>query len=245
MNASPSLVTKYCSEPIPLIQNHLLKRKRQWYRVIPPVAEGMPNRVEILFFSKDGDVENSTVMDQDDWDKVKKYSIRSNCANEVKKNKSNQRHIYAKLFIEKKKVSSKPCRYQSVEWMLHKFILGIEYGRTSMVVDHINGDTLDNTRVNLRAVSVSVNSRNRHVTRCNTGVLGVCLKTTQSGYTAQIHTTVRKRIKKFFSFGKRSLLTKEEAFVKACDWRRQKELEYGYLSNADDRTKAQTVPSAQ
>lgn len=55
---------------------------------------------------------------------------------------------------------------------LHRLLLNSPAG---MVVDHINGDKLDNRRANLRAVSIKVNVRNCHApVRSNTGVRGVC-----------------------------------------------------------------------
>lgn len=48
---------------------------------------------------------------------------------------------------------------------LHRVILGVE--DSAVQVDHINGDTLDNRRVNLRTVSPIENSRNRALQRNN------------------------------------------------------------------------------
>lgn len=57
---------------------------------------------------------------------------------------------------------------------LHRLILAAPRG---LVVDHINGDTLDNRRDNLRLVTHKVNMRNRHGANANsvTGVRNVRL----------------------------------------------------------------------
>lgn len=53
---------------------------------------------------------------------------------------------------------------------MHTFLAGME----GCVVDHINGDTLDNRRENLRAVSYSTNAQNiTKPPRGNTGVRNV------------------------------------------------------------------------
>jgi hypothetical protein len=48
---------------------------------------------------------------------------------------------------------------------MHRSIIGAEKGQ---IVDHINGDTLDNRKVNLRIVTHSQNMRNRRVAKNNT-----------------------------------------------------------------------------
>lgn len=55
---------------------------------------------------------------------------------------------------------------------LHRFLLGLKKGDPG-VVDHINGDSLDNRRENLRIVDVSTNTLNRHVYKNRAGMPGV------------------------------------------------------------------------
>lgn len=60
-------------------------------------------------------------------------------------------------------------------YRLHKMILGIDIKDRKTIVDHINHDTLDNRRENLRLVSPSNNSANRKGANKNssTGVRNV------------------------------------------------------------------------
>jgi hypothetical protein len=55
-----------------------------------------------------------------------------------------------------------------LQW-LHRFIMGEPAG----VIDHINGDGLDNRRENLRVVTQAENAANRYRTRAKSGVVGV------------------------------------------------------------------------
>lgn len=58
---------------------------------------------------------------------------------------------------------------------LHREIMGLRWGDRRMV-DHINRDTLDNRRQNLRVCEGAENQRNRRLSKNNsTGVNGVCL----------------------------------------------------------------------
>lgn len=62
---------------------------------------------------------------------------------------------------------------------MHRLIMGLGAGRKP-VVDHINGDTLDNSRANLRVCTQSVNLQNRHSSKPSAspyrGVFACCGK---------------------------------------------------------------------
>lgn len=70
---------------------------------------------------------------------------------------------------------------------MHRFILGLEKGNP-LNVDHINHDTLDNRRSNLRIATCSQNSMNRKKYRNNsTGFKGVSFYKRHNNFMAQIN----------------------------------------------------------
>ena len=67
---------------------------------------------------------------------------------------------------------------------LHRIIMGEP---EDLVIDHINGDTFDNCRNNLRVVSQQENLMNRCMSKRNkSGVSGVCWDKTRDKWLAQI-----------------------------------------------------------
>jgi hypothetical protein len=67
---------------------------------------------------------------------------------------------------------------------LHRFIMGNPSGR---VVDHRNGDRLDNRKANLRICGIGENNRNRGMSRSNTsGYKGVSFNKQRGKYRAYI-----------------------------------------------------------
>lgn len=68
---------------------------------------------------------------------------------------------------------------------LHRFIMNAPKDK---LVDHINGDGLDNRRVNLRLCTKSENMRNRNKTKINkSGYKGVYFETQTNKWKAQIN----------------------------------------------------------
>lgn len=73
--------------------------------------------------------------------------------------------------------------------LLHRVILGLEHG-DSRDGDHVNGDTLDCRRANLRAVSSLENSRNQKLYAGSaSGYPGISLASRDRGW----HTTISKK----------------------------------------------------
>lgn len=69
--------------------------------------------------------------------------------------------------------------------LMHRVILGAPAG---LVVDHINGDGLDNRRANLRLASIADNAHNQRLARNNTlGVKGVWRGRRPDRWHATIH----------------------------------------------------------
>lgn len=84
----------------------------------------------------------STIIDEEDFERVSKHS---RCVQQYK-NKSKCKKIYAK------------CSIRGTQVTLHRFILNSPRGS---LVDHINGDSLDNRKDNLRYTDKKGNAANR------------------------------------------------------------------------------------
>ena len=76
---------------------------------------------------------------------------------------------------------------------LHKFVMNVNDDR---VVDHINHDTLDNTKANLRVISHSNNSTNRKSRNSNnkSGYRNVCWSKNENKWIVQLQINKKNKI---------------------------------------------------
>ena len=92
------------------------------------------------------------------------------------------------------KMYARQNRFVGGKWVArvaHRVILGAPKG---MMVDHINGDTLDNRRANLRLCSRTQNNWNRRMDRTNrSGFKGVSWCRQTKRWKAQISVSGHKR----------------------------------------------------
>jgi hypothetical protein len=102
-------------------------------------------------------------------------------------------------------------RYKDINWYEHRIIWTMTNGEIpdDMVIDHINGNALDNRISNLRVVTPSINSRNRKVGKNNTsGKTGVYYYKPKEKWRAHIFTGNTKHALVLGTFD-----TKEEAIA--------------------------------
>lgn len=125
----------------------------------------------IFLKRKDGSV-IETIISTSDLEKIRSLSTRWSAF--AKKGSPNF-YVCGHTYVNKKRIKH----------ALHRFILDEPDG---LLVDHINRDTLDNTRSNLRAVTVKQNGQNRgkYSTRSNTGLRGVYWRERNKIYVAQV-----------------------------------------------------------
>ena len=116
-----------------------------------------PNTVRIPVTNKKGEIKYFLV-DREDFDRVNEYKWR----------------IDARSYVRK-----------GFGIFLHRFIMGII--EPKMVVDHVNGDKLDNRKANLRIVTNTQNAQNKKKQVNNTsGFKGVFFNKTTNKCVAQI-----------------------------------------------------------
>jgi hypothetical protein len=114
-------------------------------------------------------------------------------------------------------------RYNKTDWLVHRILWVMRNGEidAGLEIDHIDGNSLNNSADNLRLVSAAVNSRNQKQQRNNSsGVTGVCFWN-NNGYTYAVAywcNLVGKQEHKSFSCKTLGLL---EAFAAAYAYREQ------------------------
>ena len=103
---------------------------------------------------------------------------------------------------------------------LHRYIMQCTY-HDGIIIDHINNNTLDNRKCNLRKCTSGENSRNQRIHRnSTTGYKGVVLVPETGKYRARIRVN-RKRI----SLGNYN--TPEEAYAAYCEGSKKYHGEFG------------------
>lgn len=99
------------------------------------------------------------IIDKEDFDLVSKYK------NTWKPNIKNNR---VESVVNRIQINGKRYHYK-----IHNIITNCP---KNMVVDHINGNPLDNRRCNLRICTIRENSQNIHITNSMTGVRNVTIE---------------------------------------------------------------------
>lgn len=118
--------------------------------------------------------------------------------------------------IRKVAIEGKSTSLHKVVWVLHNGDVP-----PGIVIDHIDGDPLNNKISNLRAITQAENLRNKKSCGKNkSGVTGVVLFCSRGHeqWRAQFNTLCGKLKQKYFSIFKHG---KDEAFRLACEWRKE------------------------
>lgn len=132
--------------------------------------------------------------------------------------------------FKKLRLSNKDYVLNSNGELLSRIIMNCEKGN-ELFVDHINGNKLDNRKINLRVVNQSINERNKHqFSRNNTGIIGIQYR--ENGLYKYYRVSWRdldgKRATKQFNI---NVLGEEIAFFEAKKTLLSKYEEYEYFTH--------------
>ena len=116
--------------------------------------------------------------------------------------------------------SYKDCTGKLCNILLHRFILGLNR-HDGVICDHINGDTLDNRKCNLRKCTSSGNAQNAKISKSNTtGYKGVVFHKRDKKYQASITVHNKKIYLGYYN-------TAEEAYLAYCNASKKYHGEFG------------------
>ncbi len=100
-----------------------------------------------------------SIVDADDYEKLVQYRWSTTSSN-------------GKYYAHSRIKRSEQCSSRKLV-VMHRIIMGVDVGSSKVYVDHINGDTLDNRKANLRLCRPGENSKNLSKTWSKTGMRGV------------------------------------------------------------------------
>lgn len=145
---------------------------------------------------------------------VKKIIFDKGDINIVNKSKiSISKDNHAKTFYASNKESK-----------IHRLVMGLSKG-DNLIIDHINRNGLDNRKSNLRIVSTSINNRNSNIRKTN---IFNCRGITEDEKRIRCYWYGLDKKKYSKSFSKKKY-GREQAIELAIKYRKEMELENGYL----------------
>ena len=125
--------------------------------------------------------------------------------------------------------------YNNTLGAMHRYLLNIT--DSNIIIDHIDREPRNNRKSNLRITNHTGNKKNLGLKSNNTsGIIGV-YKSSKNAWVAEIKDENHKKIRKSFGCKKYG---EENAKKLAIEFRRQKEIEYGYLTNCESSTTIET-----